>query len=190
MRKKIAAAVAAGALVISGVALAGPALAGTGSAPTTGSTPAAVDGSSRADRLTQALAGLVADGTLTQEQADKVAATLDAAGPGRHGGPGRDLAAAATALGMTEADLRTALHGADATLAKIAESEGVPLDTLIAALVEAEKARIAQDVTDGRITQAQADERLARITERVTERVNATHPTGPWGEHPGRGPGN
>lgn len=85
---------------------------------------------------------------------------------------------------MTEADLRTALQG-EATLAQVAESKGVPVDTLITELVEAEKARIAQEVTDGRLTQAQADERLADVTQRVTDRVNGVHP------EPGRrGPGN
>jgi len=187
VRKKIAAAVAAAVLVISGVALAGPALATT--APSIQSSDAS-RGTGHVDRLKQALAGLVTDGTLTQAQADKVATTLAAADPGRrgpHGGPGRDLATAATALGMTEAELRTALEGGS-TLAKVAESKGVPVDTLVTALVDAEKAHIAQEVTGGRLTQAQADKRIADLTQRVTDRVNSTRPPHP--EHGGRGPGN
>jgi hypothetical protein len=86
---------------------------------------------------------------------------------------------------MTEAELRTALEGGS-TLAKVAEGKGVPLDTLITALVDAEKTRIAQDVTDGRLTQAQADARLADVTQRVTDRVNSTRPPHP--DHGGRGP--
>lgn len=183
MRKKIAVAVAAGALVLSGVALAGPALAVTPTpTPSTSETPAAPPGAhatSRVDRVREALAGLVTDGTLTQEQADKVATTLGSAdiGGGRHGGgPGGKggLDAAATALGITPEELRTALQG-DTTLAQVAQDQGVPVETLVGALVEAEKTRLAQAVTDGRLTQAEADERLAAVEARVTERVNTAH---------------
>jgi len=172
MRKQIMTVVAAGVLGLSSVAVAGPALGAVGA------TGAAATVTSRVDRITTALSGLVTDGTLTQAQADEVASTLessDALRGGRHGGHGGlDLDAAATALGMTEAELRTALDG-DKTLAQVAADEGVAVDTLITAIVEAEKTEIAQAVTDGELTQAQADERLADLTERVTERVNSTH---------------
>jgi hypothetical protein len=181
MRKQIVTVVAAATLGLSGIAVAVPALAAT----------AAPAVSSQVDRLKDALAGLVTDGTLTQAQADKVATTLDAAGvgsrgPGGHGGPGgrgRDLSTAATALGVTENELRAALEGGK-TLAQVAEAEGVDVDTLVAALTKAEKERIAQAVTDGRLTQAQADARLAELTARVTERVNSTRPVRSRGERP------
>ncbi|HEU0104383.1 MAG TPA: hypothetical protein VFR07_18900 [Mycobacteriales bacterium] len=184
MRKKILTVVAAGVLGLSGVAAAGPALAAVGA------TDAAATVTSRVDRLQQALSGLVTDGTLTQAQADKVATTLDSSdalrGPGGHGGPGgrgggRDLATAATALGVTQDELRTALQDGK-TLAQVAADKGVDVDTLVNALVEAEKTRIAEQVTAGRLTQAQADERLADLTERVTDRVNSTRP-----DRPGKG---
>ena len=194
MRKSIVAVVAAGTLGVSGLFLAGPALAAVGasSAATTAAAPA--------DRIKDALSGLVADKTLTQAQADKVASTLQAAdlGRGGHGGPGgggpgggADLAAAATALGMTEADLRTAVQSGK-TLAAIAKEKNVSVDTLIAALVKAEKERIAKEVTDGHLTQAQADERVADLTKRITERVNQTRPTGDKGKRGGGrgGPGD
>lgn len=146
------------------------------------------------DGIKKALSGLVSDGTLTQAQADKVATTLDSSGAmhgpgGRHGGP--DLAGAATALGMSEVDLRTALQGGK-TLAQVAKDKGVAVDKLVQVLVDAEKARIAQDVSSGRITQQQADEWLADLTQRITDRVNATRPDGPGRGHggPGRGYGS
>lgn len=175
MRKKIVTVAAAGVLGLSGLALAGPALAAAG-APSVG---AAV--SSKVDRVKQALAGLVTDGTLNQGQADRVASTLGAAGVGpdghgRRGGHGApDLAAAATALGTSEADLRTALQGGK-TLAQVAKDKGVAVDTLVSALVDAEKTRTAKQVTDGRLTQAQADQRLEGLTARVTQRVNSARP--------------
>lgn len=187
MRKKIVTVVAAGALGLSGLALAGPALAAAG-AP-----DAAAAVTSRVDRLKQALAGLVTDGTLTQAQADKVAGTLGSAdvgpgGPGGHRGhgPGRggpDLAAAATALGMTQADLRTALTSGK-SLAQVAEDKGVPVDKVVAALVAAAKQRIAQAVTDGRLTQERADQRVADLTARITERINSARPPRPGGASP------
>ena len=184
MRTQLVTLAAAAALGLTGVAVAGPVLA------TTVGTEAAAGVTSRVDRITQALAGLVTDGTIDQAQADLVAQTLAESGLGGHGGPGRGgpgLEAAATALGITEAELRTALHGG-ATLAQVAAGEGVGVDTLVAALVEAERTRVAQAVADGRITQAQADERLADVTERVTERVNSTMPSRPdHGHGPGRG---
>ncbi len=183
MRKKILTVAAAGVLGLSGLALAGPALAAAG-APSAG---AAV--SSKVDRVKHALAGLVTDGTLNQAQADRVASTLGSAdlGPAGHDGRrrgrgGPDLAAAATALGTTEAELRTALQSGK-TLAQVAKDKGVAVDTLVTALVDAEKSRTAKAVTDGRLTQAQADQRLKDLTARVAERVNSARPAhGPDGE--------
>jgi polyhydroxyalkanoate synthesis regulator phasin len=187
MRTKLVTVVVAGGIGLAGLTLAAPsALAAVGA------TDSAAAVSSRVDKVKAALAGLVKDGTLTQAQADKVASTLGSAdlrgGPGGHGGRGgpgggRDLTAAATALGMSEADLRTALDGGK-TLAQIAGDKNVPVDSLVAKLVEAGKARIAKDVTDGRLTQAQADTILADLTERITQRVNATRPAHEGRERP------
>ena len=163
MRKKLIIATTAGVLTLGGLGLAVPALADTG-----GSSGSAVD------RITEALSGLVSDGSITQEQADEVASTLDEAGIGGHGGGHRgggfDLSAAATALGMTEDELRTALETDGTTLADVAGEQGVEVDALVDALVTAQQERIAAAVEDGRLTQEQADERLADLEERVTER--------------------
>ena len=176
MRKKIIIATTAGVLGLTGLGLAVPALADD-----TGTRA-----SSTVERITEALSGLVADGSISQEQADEVATTLSDAGighGGRHGG-GMDLDAAATALGMTEDELRTALEPDGTTLAQVAEDQGVPVDDLVAALVQAQEEKIAAAVEDGRLTQAEADEWLADVEERVTERVNSDAPV----RGPGHGP--
>ncbi|MGY1694080.1 hypothetical protein ACI780_04130 [Geodermatophilus sp. SYSU D00814] len=176
MRKKLVIAATTGALTLTGLAVAVPAMADTGD---TGDAS-----SSRVERIRDALADLVEDGSLTSEQADEVATTLGEADPGPgggHAGRGPDLATAAEALGTSEDDLRTALEADGATLAQVAEDRGVALDTLVQALVVAEQERIAQAVTDGRLTQEEADERLADLEQRVSDRVESTVPD--------RGPG-
>jgi hypothetical protein len=194
MRHKIVTILTAGAVGATTFAVAGPALA-SGTAPTAASVATAV--TSQLDRIKQALAGLVTNKTLTQAQANKVAETLKSTdlgpggpggpggphgfgGPGGPGGPGGgpELATAATTLKMTETELRTALDSGK-TLAAVAKQKNVPVNTLIVALVKAEKARIAQDVKDGRITQVEANQRLKDVTARVTEHVNSTRPPRP-----------
>lgn len=182
MRKKLIIAATAGALSLGGLAVAVPALADGGNA-----------GGSAVERITDALAGLVSDGSITQEQADEVASTLSEAGIGQGHGPGGfrggpDLSAAATALGMTEDELRTALRTEGTTLADVAEQQGVAVDTLVDALVAAAEERIADAVEDGRLTQEQADERLADLEERISERVESALPAP--GERGRGGPGD
>jgi hypothetical protein len=179
VRKKLIIATTAGALALTGLAVAAPALADP---DTSGGADSSV-----VERITDALAGLVSDGSLSQEQADEVATTLSEAGIGGHGGHhgGRlGLEAAAAALGMSEDELRTALEPEGTTLAQVAEDQGVAVDTLIDALVRAQEERIAAAVEDGRLTQDEADERLADLEERVTERVNSADRDG------GRGHGD
>jgi transposase-like protein len=108
------------------------------------------------------------------------AATPSNAGPGGHV-RGEGLATAAEALGMTEAELRTALEGGS-SIAQVAEAEGVDLQTVIDALVAAGTERL--------------QELEASLPDRVTELVNRTdwadhrghHDGGPGGPG-GRGPG-
>ena len=56
--------------------------------------------------------------------------------------------------------------------------------TVVDALVTVQQERLAAAVEDGRITQEQADERLADLEERVTERVNSEAPVGGHGHGP------
>lgn len=145
-------------------------------------------------RLQEALAPLVTDGTLTQDQADKVVEALKAAGPpdggghgrGGRGGPG--LEAAATALGLSEDDLRTELQDGS-TIAEIASEKGVDLATVTDAMLAAEKEKLAEAVSSGKLTQEQADERLSGAEERITARVNGEQPEGGPGRGGPGGPG-
>jgi hypothetical protein len=86
-------------------------------------------------------------------------------GKGGRGGLGStaELEAAATALGMTSDELKTQLQ-AGAILADLADKAGVDLqrlrDAVETARLDELKANIAQAVTDGKITQAEADWQL------------------------------
>lgn len=144
----------------------------------------------------------VKDGRLTQAEATRMKAAIDRQsvpmlGPGfRHGGPGgmhrghRGLEAAAKFLGMTEAALRTQLENGK-TLAQVAKDRNKSVDGLVNALVAEKRARIEQEVKDGRLSQARADELLAGMKEHVTDMVNGRferrheHRFGPHGP---RGP--
>jgi len=172
MRKKIVAVTLAGTLGLTGAALPGPGMA---SAQSEQAGTAAAGG--RLQALKDALQGLVTDGTINQSQADKVASTLaeelprrGLGGPG-DGGPGRrgaHLAPAkiAAALEISVEELRTE-HRAGKTLAQIAEAKGLSRDTLVDRLVVAAEAELAEKVTAGRLSQAEADERKAGLKERV-----------------------
>jgi hypothetical protein len=158
----------------------------------------------RAEIIANALAGLVEDGTLTQEQADRVAETLDeqlpARGPGGLGGPHHhagillELDVAAKELGLTAEELREQLHNG-ASLAEIAEEQGVEVDDLVGALVDAAEESLAAAVDDGRIDQERADEIAAGLEERIRTFVEEGFPArpddigpGPWGGHGFAGP--
>jgi hypothetical protein len=94
---------------------------------------------------------------------------------GNHGGPGGldadDLTAAAGALGMTEADLTTALNGGK-TVATVAEDKGVEIAKVIDAIVASDKAEFAAAVKAGTMTQAHADAMIANLAAHVTNEVN------------------
>ncbi|MGY1715058.1 hypothetical protein ACI78R_11420 [Geodermatophilus sp. SYSU D01106] len=179
MRKKIVLATAAGALAVGGLGLAAPAMAADDDTP-----PAAV--TSAEERIRDALTGLVDDGSITAEQADEVATTLSDAGVGGRGGPGgpglgAGLSVAAETLGLSEDELRTALEADDASLATVAGDQGVAVEDLTAALVQAAQERLDEAVADGRLTQEEADERAADLESRIAELVESTDRGGPGG---------
>jgi uncharacterized protein YidB (DUF937 family) len=113
----------------------------------------------------------------------------DRGGPGGPGHGGRDLAAAAQALGMTADDLRTALQGGK-SLADVAKEKGVDVSKVVDALVAQLKAHLDQEVAEGEHTQAEADQMLADARPRIEAFVNGTAPAGDGGgplEHSGAG---
>jgi polyhydroxyalkanoate synthesis regulator phasin len=132
--------------------------------------------------LTETLSPLVEDGSITQEQMLEVIAAIEAARPAGgaggsgghgqgHGHRGQGLEAAAEALGMDQAELRDQLRDG-ASLAEIAQAQGVDVQVVIDALVAEAKAHLDEKVAEGDLTQEEADERLAELTERITERVD------------------
>ena len=174
IRTSLAAAGLAGSLLFGG---AGLALA-QNTTPSTTATATAATTTARPDRsakLTSTLAPLVTAGTLTQAQADAVVKALVAAQPiggGMGGGPGRggrgighNSAVVAKALGISEADLMTALQSGQ-TITQVAASKGVSLQTVISAIVAAEKVE-HPDQTD------------AALLARVTNQVNGLRPAAP-----------
>ncbi len=107
-------------------------------------------------------------------------------GGGREGGPGDHFrmgpSAAATYLGLTEAELRTQMM-AGKSLADIAKAQGKTVAGLEAALAADTKKKLDAAVKAGRLTQAQADEALKRMNERLDDIVNGK---GFGGGHRGR----
>jgi hypothetical protein len=93
------------------------------------------------------------------------------------GAQGDPLAAAATVLGTTTADLRTKMQGGQ-TLAQIATTAGKTRDALIQALVADAKTKIEQAKTDGKVTSDQATQLETGLTDRMTKLVDSTEPAG------------
>ncbi len=130
-------------------------------------------------------------GRITQDQATQANSRIDGWQPGQglplgkggrgHGGPGdfggpnggqAVFDAAAKALGMTTADLQTALQSGQ-TLSAIAQSKGVSADTVKAAIVAAKKAQVDADVQAGRLTADQATQIKQQIDqEAATETLD------------------
>jgi len=86
-------------------------------------------------------------------------------------------------LDLTVDELKAARH-AGTTLAELAEQQGVDVDALIRALVADAEEHITERVASGDLTQEKADERLAKIEQRITDRVNGVAP-----DRGQRGPG-
>jgi polyhydroxyalkanoate synthesis regulator phasin len=153
-----------------------------------------IEPSELADALQQALENrideAVDEGRLSEEQAERLKERLDAkeyptlfglgAVPRAYGfgfggfghrpsfAGGFGIAeAAASFLGMTQAELRTELR--DKTLAEIATERGKTAPGLVDALVAARTARIDEAVDDGKLTEEQA----ARLKDGLEDRMEA-----------------
>lgn len=205
MRKALAAGALSASLVAGGAAgalLFAPAISGaqtpTTQAPSTGQAPQGQPPADRSQWMADALAPLVQDGTITQAQADAVTKALQDAKPkggprgdhGDHGGPGRGgpgLDAAATAIGITGDELRTALQGGQ-TIAQVAQTKGVDPQKVIDAIVAEMNQHFDEELANGEHTQAEIDQKKADAVQRATDMVNNTMPKGGPGGRGGRGP--
>ena len=147
--------------------------------------------------LRENLEPLVDAGTITDEQADAVVAQLVASRPDRgefgegrggHGGPGGGRhgglmgGAAGVAsealtdlLGIDADELRTQLRDG-ATLAEIAKANNVEVQAVVDELVGELQERLDNAVENGRIDQAEADEKAADATAKITDMVNNGRP--------------
>jgi len=156
----------------------------------------------------QVLGEAVDKGWLTEEQQERMQKRFeDGAGPGRMdprgmfpggGAPeggfkgrgmrgmplgpmeaadGGPIAAAAKALDMTLEELQAEMQDGK-SIAALAEEKGVELDTIADAYVEQMSDHLAQAVTDGKITQEQADQMVETAKKRILGMLDHTWPEG------------
>jgi uncharacterized protein YidB (DUF937 family) len=153
------------------------------------------------DGINERLAQAVTDGKLTQAEADEIAASAltrttemvnDASVPEprerqpreRQTSPfqkgfqkgfqaGMQTAELADLLGLTAEEIHDQ-RLAGASLVEIAAAQGVSEAELVAALTDGITEKMAQAVTDGKLTQEEADEIIAKHLARTTEMVNNT----------------
>jgi len=131
----------------------------------------------------------VADGTITEEQAAEIIERIESGegrllppfGGGQHGGRqykfhrlvGMIVANSAEVLDMEVEVLKEELHAGN-SLADIATAQGVDVEQFKVDLLRAIAVDLDEKVADGAITQEQADDILAKITEsidRIVEKV-------------------
>jgi hypothetical protein len=98
----------------------------------------------------------------------------DGIGGGRFGADTLDLVA--NTIGISAPDLLDQLSDGS-TVAEIATAAGADPQAVIDALVADTQERLAAAVQSGRITQAEADERIEDATERITNLVNGERPS-------------
>lgn len=145
------------------------------------------------DDLNARLAQAVADGKLTQEQADKIAARAPEAlanlmnrvpQPRDGGDSGKPrpraivkngLETAAQTIGIEVQELKDGLKSGKA-VAEVASENGSSGDAVIAALVSQANAAIDQAVADGKLDADKAEEAKTKAAERITKFVNEGGP--------------
>lgn len=155
----------------------------------------------------QVLDKAVEEGGLSAEQADRIRERAeDGFGPGMMGGgmmgrgagrgmmgrgmmggsEGSLMAVAAEKLGMTVDELATQLKDGK-TVADLAKEKGVDLNVIIDAFVAERQETLAQAVTDGKITQEQADQMLEHMRDMIEDHLNGGMPMLERGGRGGRG---
>ncbi len=156
----------------------------------------------RQTQVTDRLAPLVEDGTITQDQADAIAESFSQRFADRLAQKEEHRAEREatrqellTLLDMVAEELRTAVSEG-MTLAEIAEQQGTSAQAVIDLMVGRAEEQLADAVANERLTQAEADEKLAEITDKITDKVNngggfgkSFGPGHGHGRGHGRGPG-
>ena len=144
----------------------------------------------------QVLDEAVAEGWLTQEQADRIRERMEAGfGPGKLGGFARGfakgyrmggwmggpenslIAVAADQLDLSVKDLLAELRDGK-TIAQVAEERGVEPQAIVEAFIAVRSETLSEAVADGRITQERADWMLEHMEEEATEHLNEPFPFG------------
>jgi hypothetical protein len=141
------------------------------------------------DRVDAALAA----GRITKDQADAMKAAINSGklplgvGLGPMGfrhelhGLGASLDAAATYLGLTQAQLRTQLESGK-SLADVAKAQGKSVDGLKQAMLDSIQSKLDQAVKDGKLTAAQSADIMAKIKASIDALINGKLPSKPFGE--------
>jgi hypothetical protein len=137
--------------------------------------------------LIDRLNAMVKSGKLTQAQANKLEQRIDKNGrlpflfgPGGigrfghlHAGLGGPLKAATSYLGLSTAQLMNDLRSGK-SLGDVAKAQGKSVSGLEQALINAEKTRLDEAVSAGRISKSQEQTRLSRLTSEIDALVNRT----------------
>jgi lipoate-protein ligase A len=102
-------------------------------------------------------------------------------GKGGHGGKLGHIKAAseevAAVLNLTTTELATQLREGK-SLAAIAEAQDVDINKVKEVLTAEFKAHLDEEVVEGKHTQAEADEKLAKFESRLDDMVNTARPQG------------
>ncbi len=180
----------------------------SGGAPGAPGAPGGHRGPGRGEVLNGILDDLVKDGTITQDQADKIKAkvkekmaTMGPKDDGGHGpgrmGPmiGQSLDEVAKVLGMTADEVKAGFKDGK-TIADLAKAKGIDVQKVIDDLVAAATKKIDEAVAGGKLPADRADKVKAELKDHITRFVNEGpkgRPGGPGGRGPGgpggRGPG-
>src|SRR5436190_22600674 len=139
------------------------------------------------------LDGLVSDGTISQDQEDKIIQAFKDAKPekgrgqgqgplghrGRGGAPGQILKGmvdvAANTIGVQPSDLANELRSGK-SVADVATAHNVDPQTVVQAIVDAGNKKVDEAVTNGKLTSAQGDKVKSHLSDAAAKFVNHTRP--------------
>lgn len=155
-------------LIISGLLLGGFGTAQIVSAQTADDDDTAVDNETDANTETDTdtESDEDADGTRADRRGDRDGTRSE----GRKGGGGCNQEALADAIGISVDEL-SAAREEGASLAEIAEANGVDPDVVAEVLIADVNAKLDAKVAEGDLTEEEAAERLAEKSERIEDRI-------------------